>query len=338
MKEPDATSPLLEVRDVQMEFAARGALLRTTRPTTKAVRGVSFTLDRGETLSLVGESGCGKTTLAKCVMGFHRPTSGSIVLKGRDITTASRADRRRIRRDMQFVFQDPYSSLTPHRTVGRSIEEPLIVHRVGDRAERQERVAQLMQLVGLSPNQRLRYPHEFSGGQRQRIGIARALALEPELLILDEPVSALDVSIQAQVMNLLRDLQERLGLAYLMIAHDLAVVQNLSTRVGVMYLGRIVELGLTEQVFGHPAHPYTSALLSAVPVPDPQTRGAQSRRVLGGEVPSVASPPSGCGFRTRCWKAQEVCGLEAPMLADVGAESGLVACHFPESAEPVLHR
>lgn len=329
----DATMPLLEVRDVHMEFAARGALLRASRPTTKAVRGVSFTLDRGETLSLVGESGCGKTTLAKCVMGFHRPTSGSIVLKGRDITTASRADRRRIRRDMQFVFQDPYSSLTPHRTVGRLIEEPLIVHRVGDRAERQERVARLMQLVGLSPNQRLRYPHEFSGGQRQRIGIARALALEPELLILDEPVSALDVSIQAQVMNLLRDLQERLGLAYLMIAHDLAVVQNLSTRVGVMYLGRIVELGSTDQVFDHPAHPYTSALLSAVPVPDPQTRGARSRRVLTGEVPSVASPPSGCGFRTRCWKAQEVCALEAPVLAGVGAESGLVACHFPESAE-----
>jgi oligopeptide/dipeptide ABC transporter ATP-binding protein len=333
MTAPNGSTPLLEVRDLQMEFPVRSGALRRTKDSIKAVRGISFELRRGETLSLVGESGCGKSTLAKCVMGFQLPTGGQVILNGTDIVGATAAELRRIRRDMQFIFQDPFSSLTPHRTIGRLIEEPLVVHRVGDRQEREDRVTELLRLVGLSPDQRYRYPHEFSGGQRQRVGIARALALEPKLLILDEPVSALDVSIQAQVINLLRDLQERLGLAYLMIAHDLAVVENLSSRVGVMYLGRIVEFGPSEVLFGTPTHPYTQALLSAIPMPDPESRGSSSRRVLTGEVPSVASPPSGCGFRTRCWKAVDICSETTPALVSPGEGLALSACHFPELAK-----
>ncbi len=333
MTAPDGSTPLLEVRDLQMEFPVRSGGFRRTKGTIKAVRGISFELRRGETLSLVGESGCGKSTLAKCVMGFHLPTGGQVILNGKDIVGATAAELRRIRRDMQFIFQDPFSSLTPHRTIGRLIEEPLVVHRVGDRQEREDRVTELLRLVGLSPDNRYRYPHEFSGGQRQRVGIARALALEPKLLILDEPVSALDVSIQAQVINLLRDLQERLGLAYLMIAHDLAVVENLSSRVGVMYLGRIVEFGPSEVLFRTPTHPYTQALLSAIPMPDPESRGSSSRRVLAGEVPSAASPPSGCGFRTRCWKAVDICSETTPALVSPGEGLALSACHFSELAK-----
>ena len=294
----------------------------------RAVDGVSFSISEGEALGLVGESGCGKSTVAKLIMRLLTPTGGRIVFMGRDITGLGRREMRPIRRNMQIVFQDPFASLNPGMKAGAIAVEPRLVHerRRPDAAE----AAELLELVGLDPGDAGKYPHEFSGGQRQRISIARALALRPKLLVLDEPVSALDVSIQAQIINLLIKLKNDLGLAYLFIAHDLSVVRHVCEQVAVMYLGRIVEQGRREEVFSHPSHPYTQALVSAVPVPEPLTREERSRILLTGEVPSPMDPPSACRFRTRCWKAQERCGSEAPLLESRLPGSGLSACHFPE--------
>ncbi len=294
----------------------------------RAVDGVSFSISEGEALGLVGESGCGKSTVAKLIMRLLTPTGGRIVFMGRDITGLGRREMRPIRRNMQIVFQDPFASLNPGMKAGAIAAEPRLVHE--RRRPAAGEVAELLELVGLDPGDAGKYPHEFSGGQRQRISIARALALRPKLLVLDEPVSALDVSIQAQIINLLIKLKNDLGLAYLFIAHDLSVVRHVCEQVAVMYLGRIVEQGRREEVFSRPSHPYTQALVSAVPVPEPLTRAERSRILLTGEVPSPLDPPSACRFRTRCWKAQERCGSEAPLLESRLPGSGLSACHFPE--------
>ena len=303
-----------------------GAMGRRQR--LRAVDGVSFSISEGEALGLVGESGCGKTTVAKLIMRLITPTSGRIVFMGRDITGLGRRGMRPIRRNMQIVFQDPFASLNPGMKAGDIVAEPLLIHE-GRRPGRR-RIDELLGLVGLDPGDAEKHPHEFSGGQRQRISIARALALRPKLLVLDEPVSALDVSIQAQIINLLIELKRELGLAYLFIAHDLSVVRHVCERVAVMYLGRIVEWGSRAEVFDRPSHPYTQALVSAVPVPEPLTRGERRRILLEGEVPSPLDPPSACRFRTRCWKAQERCGSEAPRLERRLPGSGMSACHYPE--------
>ncbi len=311
---------LLKATALTKHFRTRAGLVR-------AVDGVSFTLAKGETLALVGESGCGKSTTARLVLRLIEPTSGSVAFEGQDITKLPGAALRKLRRRMQIVFQDPFASLNPRMTVGATLDEPLLIHGYGDAARRRGRVAELLALVGLSPDQMRRYPHEFSGGQRQRIGIARALALEPALVVCDEPVSALDVSVQAQVVNLLADLQARLGLSYLFIAHDLAVVKHVASRVAVMYLGRIVELAPRQSLFAQPLHPYTRALLAAIPRPDPAQRLA--RQVPGGDIPSPLNPPPGCHFHTRCPFAIERCRAEVPVLREV-APGQLAACHRSE--------
>ena len=322
------SGPLLDVRDLHKEFALRGGGLRRWKGSVRAVDGVSFTLQRSETLSLVGESGCGKSTTARCILRIHEPTSGSVTFDGVDLTSLSASDLRVSRRRFQMVFQDPQASLNPRMTAGDIVGEPLVVHGTPSE-EAEARAVELLSLVQLPADAAERYPHEFSGGQRQRIGIARAIALNPDLVVLDEPVSALDVSIQAEIIRLLERLRAELGLAYLFIAHDLSVVRHLSDRVAVMYLGRIVEIGTNNEVYEHSAHPYTQALLSAAPVPDPVVERSRARIVLLGDPPDPADPPSGCSFRTRCWKAQEICAQVVPVLADPGLGHA-VACHFPE--------
>jgi oligopeptide transport system ATP-binding protein len=321
--------PLLSVRDLRTSFPIRSALLRRRIGSIRAVDGVSFDVQRGSTLGLVGESGSGKSTLARTIVGLERPTSGQIIFAGEDLATASAAAMRRARREVQMVFQDPQASLNPRRTVGQIVQEAWEIHPdVRPRAQWAAAVGELLERVGLDPDQADRYPHQFSGGQRQRIGIARALALRPQLVICDEAVSALDVSVQAQVLNLLRNLQTDLGLTYVFIAHDLSVVRHVSDSVAVMYLGRVVETGPRDEVFAQPTHPYTQALLSAVPIVRPWREPDRESIILRGDIPSPANPPSGCRFRTRCWKAQEVCAEQDPELVTrLGLHPS--ACHFP---------
>jgi oligopeptide/dipeptide ABC transporter ATP-binding protein len=324
---------LLAVENLAKHYPVkRGLVLAKTIGLVRAVDGVSFALDKGETLALVGESGCGKSTTARLVLRLIEPTTGTVQFEGTDITSMSGQPLRKLRRRMQIVFQDPFASLNPRMTVGDILEEPLVVHRIGDRVARRARVNQLLSLVGLASYHSQRYPHEFSGGQRQRIGIARALAVEPALVVCDEPVSALDVSIQAQVVNLLKDLQARLGLSYLFIAHDLAVVKHMANRVAVMYLGKIVELAAKDTIFSQPLHPYTRTLLTAIPRPDPHRKG--ERQIPGGDVPSPMDPPSGCRFHTRCPFMTEKCKQEEPPLREV-AGAHLSACHYAEQLPPV---
>ncbi|MCH7932125.1 MAG: dipeptide ABC transporter ATP-binding protein [Proteobacteria bacterium] len=321
--------PLLEARNLQKHFAVKGAGLFAGRiGTVRAVEDVSFALAAGETFALVGESGCGKTTLARTLALLHRPSAGAVLFRGKEITGLKGPEIKAVRRDIQMIFQDPYGSLDPRMTVATIVSEPLRIHRVGDRRGRAERVRELMDAVGLSPALADRYPHEFSGGQRQRIGIARALALNPKLVIADEPVSALDVSVQSQVLNLLQDLQEAFGLTYLLVSHDLAVVAHMAHRVAVMYLGRIVETAPRDDLFARPSHPYTQALLRAVPRPGGGKR--RSGGSLGGEVPNPLSPPAGCPFHPRCPRAEDICRRELPALEAVpGSGDGhRAACHF----------
>ena len=328
--------PLLSVTELVKHFPVRGGkIFRHNIGEVHAVCGVSFTIETGETLGLVGESGCGKSTTARSILQLVKPTSGSVRFEGQELTTLNPSEIRSVRREIQVVFQDPYASLDPKIPVGETIAEPLKVHGMWRGNDGNQRVAEALLQVGLSPSHAGRFPNEFSGGQRQRIGIARALIMEPHLLVLDEPVSALDVSIQAGVVNLLEDLQEQLGLAYLFVAHDLSVVRHISDRVAVMYLGKIVELGSRQQIYGRPAHPYTQALLSAVPVPDPRVERARKRIVLPGDVPSPIDPPSGCRFRTRCWKAQDICTVEEPKL-EAFDENHTVACHFASADQQEL--
>ncbi|MGA9769082.1 MAG: dipeptide ABC transporter ATP-binding protein [Blastocatellia bacterium] len=314
---------LVEIKNLKKHFPTGEGLFGAGNDTVKAVDDVSFTIRRGETFGLVGESGCGKSTTGRCVLRLIEPTSGEVRFDGRDLLSLDSKELRRLRREMQIIFQDPYSSLNPRMQVGEIIAEPLHIHGVGNRQMRRARVDELLGLVGLMSEHAARYPHEFSGGQRQRIGIARALALNPKFIVCDEPVSALDVSVQAQVVNLLQDLQERLGLTYLFISHGLSVVEHISTRVGIMYLGKLVEVAASEEIFHNPLHPYTKALLSAIPVPDPDAR--RERVALTDEIPTAISPPSGCRFRTRCPMAEPRCAENEPQLVEVGP-GHFVAC------------
>jgi oligopeptide transport system ATP-binding protein len=324
---------VLKAENLVKHYPIKAGVLRRTVGHVKAVDGVSFELYKGETLGIVGESGCGKSTLGRMLMRLEEPTDGKLTFDGVDVYSQKGGDMRRLRRDIQIVFQDPYTSLNPRKTVGDIVGEPFEIHReVLPKGGRRQRVQELLELVGLNPEHINRYPHQFSGGQRQRIGIARGVALNPKVIICDEPVSALDVSVQAQVVNLLEQLQSELGLAYIFIAHDLSVVRHISDRVGVMYLGKMVELGDEDQIYSRPTHPYTQALLSAVPLPDPTMRNMREQIVLSGDVPSPANPPKACRFHTRCWKAQEICSIEEPLLVERpdGESSHLSACHFAE--------
>jgi len=323
---------ILEVRDLVKHFPlTQGIVFKRQVGAIQAVDGVNLDLHRGETLGVVGESGCGKSTLAKLLMALERPTSGSVKINGRDVAKARGAELKRVRRNIQMVMQDPYTSLNPRMTVGDIVGEPFEIHtEVAPKADRRRKVQELLEVVGLNPDHINRYPHQFSGGQRQRIGIARGLALQPEIIVCDEPVSALDVSIQAQVINLLERLQNEFNLAYIFIAHDLSVVRHISDRVAVMYLGKIVELGNDVEIYDRPTHPYTQALLSAVPVPNPDGREERERIILQGDPPSPANPPSGCRFRTRCWKAQDICAEQEPLLQIRAGASHPSACHFAE--------
>ena len=323
---------LLEVKDLKKHFPIKSGILKRTTGYVYAVDGISFAVEKGETLGLVGESGCGKSTTGRSVLRLIAPTAGTIVFEDVDVMAASRSDMQTLRRDMQIIFQDPYASLNPRMRVRNIIAESLKIHNIGTEAERKKRVFELLETVGLSVEHAERYPHEFSGGQRQRIGIARALALNPKLIICDEPVSALDVSIRAQVINLLEDLQDEFDLTYLVIAHDLSVVKHISDRVAVMYLGKIVEISDSAVLYDFPQHPYTEALLSAVPIPDPTTERARRRIILEGDVPSPANPPKGCVFHPRCPRAQEICTTAMPTLSSTGGDAGQrheVACYFP---------
>jgi len=345
-EETPLDGPLVRVRDLVKHFPlTRGIVFQRKIGAVRAVDGVSFDVERGETLGIVGETGCGKSTTARLIMRLLDATAGEIEFEGRDITGVKGARLKAVRREVQMIFQDPYSSLNPRKTIGSIIAEPFAIHGLlREKGERGREVQRLMETVGLNPEHYNRYPHEFSGGQRQRIGVARALALNPKLLIADEPVSALDVSIQAQVLNLLRELQRRLGLTVVFIAHDLSVVRHMCDRVAVMYLGKIVEIGSGDALYAFPRHPYTGALLAAVPVADP-SRHSGERRLLSGDVPSPANPPSGCRFHTRCPKAQELCATREPLLEHKGSSVGgsslggdgragtRVACHFPLSRE-----
>jgi oligopeptide transport system ATP-binding protein len=325
--------PLLIVRDLRKYFPVKRGVLGRVVANVKAVDGVSFGVSRGETLGLVGESGSGKTTIGRCILRLIEPTGGEVSFENTNVLDLDSGGMRRMRRDMQIVFQDPYASLNPRMTVGTIVAEPLIIHGGMNGNERADRVAQLLQKVGLSPDYRKRYPHEFSGGQRQRIGVARALATNPKFLVLDEPVSALDVSVQAQVVNLLQDLQDELGLTYLFIAHDLSVVEHISTRVAVLYLGKIMELSGREALYDDPLHPYTKALLSAVPIPDPTVK--KTRILLKGDIPTPLNPPSGCVFHTRCPIAQfPICATDVPPLIE-HKPGHFAACHFAGAPLPV---
>ena len=321
---------LLEIKNLSKKFTAPGTgLFSRNKRVVHAVSDVSLTLAEGETLGLVGESGCGKSTLGRTLLKLYEPTSGQIIFSGQDITNLSQREMKHLRSQMQIIFQDPYSSLNPRHTVGEIVGASLRIHRKSLKSSEKSEIQQLMERVGLNPEHINRYPHEFSGGQRQRIGIARAIALRPRFIVCDEPVSALDVSIQAQVINLLDDLKRDFGLSYIFIAHNLSVVQHISDRVAVMYLGKVVEVARTQDLYASSKHPYTRALLSAIPVPDPEKERSRKQILLQGEIPSSTNPPSGCVFNTRCWKAQEKCRVSEPKLTNVGASE--VACHFPEN-------